>query len=76
MAMPSGRPLLTASLNEETLDRIRRFVAEQGISMSALIEAYGRQLPDLDEPISRACRRTVNIARSIDADRRRRSRRT
>lgn len=72
--MPSDRPQLTATVNEETHDRWRRFAANCGVSISALIEAIGRSLPDDDEtPADPLLRRAVIMARSIDADRRRRT---
>lgn len=74
--VPSDRPLLTASVNEETLERFRAFSAHCGCSISALIEAVGRMLPDDDEPGREWHRQMTRMARSIDADRRRRTRPT
>jgi hypothetical protein len=67
--MPSARPLLTATVDDETRDLWRDFANFHGVSVSALIEAIGRYLVT-DAPLQAWQRRMLQDARVIDAERR------
>lgn len=69
--MPSGRPLLVASVDDETRDQWRTFAALHGVSVSGLIEALGRMLDGKRPPSWQAT--AIGEARAIDAERRARS---
>lgn len=69
-------PKISAVLSEKAYDGWRLFARSRGVSISALLEALGHVLDDLDQPDGRLptlVRDAVSQARQIDDDRRRRS---
>ena len=71
----AARRAIHAFVSPEAHDRWHDFAAEEGVSVSALIEAFAPQLSDeeaLAEPMTVRLGATVTSARAIDATRRRR----
>lgn len=72
-----SRRALHAYVSDEAHDQWHGFAAEQGVSVSAILEALAPELnreSDLVEPISERLDNVVRSARRIDAARRRRRR--
>ena len=70
-----ARRAIHAFVSSEAHDRWHDFAAEEGVSVSALIEAFASELGDTDsseQPISDRLGIVVVSARKIDAHRRRR----
>lgn len=67
--MPSDRPTLSASVDEDTLDTWHDFCAAHGVTISALVEAIGRQLDPRVRP-PRFLAEAIKAARRIQAERR------
>lgn len=76
MAQDNSRKALHAYVSDDAHDQWHGFAAEQGVSVSAVLEALAPELDfDADrEPADLASRlaQVVKSARRIDADRRRR----
>lgn len=75
--MPArDRPQLGVYLSAVAQEGWKRFAEEQGVTVSALIEAIGRQLASIDEHtrLPDFLRSAVREARSISAERRERGR--
>ena len=75
MTMAEKRRALHAYLSADAHEAWHEFAADQGVSVSGLLEAYGRQLADVVSGRSRATKEhtgLVDSARRIDAARRRR----
>jgi hypothetical protein len=71
----AARRAIHAFVSAEAHDTWHDFAAEEGVSVSALIEAFAPQLSDeqaLSEPITDRLGATIAAARAIDASRRRR----
>ena len=64
----SDRRALHAFVSDEAHDYWHDFAAEQGVSVSAILEALAPVLPELEDPGDEV----VKAARKIDAERRRR----
>jgi hypothetical protein len=75
--MAAERRALHAYLSPEAHDAWHDFAAEQGVSVSGMLEAYGLELVDVvtkgDKP-RKDQQALVDAARKIDAKRRRRRR--
>lgn len=71
MTMPTGRPILNVALDEETHAALAAFCEREGVTTSALVEAFARVVV-LDG--QRWVAALVADARRIAADRRRRNR--
>ena len=74
----NGRKALHAYVSDDAHDHWHGFAAEQGVSVSAILEALAPEL-DLEAPISheqlgQRLNLVVKSARKIDAQRRRRRR--
>lgn len=69
--MATGRPVLAASLDEDTNTALRAFCRRHGVSASALIEAFARAVTDPSYPDFAEA--VVAVARHVDAERRARS---
>lgn len=63
-----GKRQLNVFVSEESFEAWRRFADEHGVSVTALIEAIGRTLPD--KP-SGFLAEAVREARRVDSERRR-----
>lgn len=75
--MASRRRSIGAYVSPQARDGWRLFAASRGVSVSALLEALGVALAELDEPERRLpplVREALQEARVIDARRRRRDR--
>jgi hypothetical protein len=75
--MSDDRRALHAYLSKEAHDAWHDFAAEQGVSVSGLLEASGRELAPVAEGNARPRKEhlaLVETARKIDAARRRRRR--
>lgn len=69
------RPYLGGYVSPEAREGWRLFARSRGVSVTALLEALGPVLAELDDPIDELpawARDAVRQAREIDADRRRR----
>lgn len=67
--------MLTAKVDAETYQGWHLWARSRGVTVTALIEAIGREVERHDEPDDRLppwLRRAVRDAREIDGDRRRR----
>ena len=73
MASQADRRAIHAYVTEEAHDHWHDFAAEQGVSVSAILEALAAELGDVADG-SRALDDVVSNARRIDARRRRRTR--
>ncbi len=78
MSDDTGRKALHAYVSDDAHDHWHGFAAEQGVSVSAILEALAPEL-DLDAPMSheqlgQRLNTVVKSARKIDAQRRRRRR--
>ncbi len=78
MSEDTGRKALHAYVSDDAHDQWHGFAAEQGVSVSAVLEALAPEL-DLDEeqskqPLTVRLDEVVRSARRIDAQRRRRRR--
>lgn len=78
MSQDNGRKALHAYVSDDAHDQWHGFAAEQGVSVSAILEALAPELDtdESDEPVELAARLdgVVTAARKIDAQRRRRRR--
>ncbi len=77
MADDSSRRALHAYVSDDAHDKWHGFAAEQGVSVSAILEALAPQLTfeeGADQPVADGLDRVVKAARKIDAARRRRRR--
>lgn len=75
MSDTPSRRAIHAFVSAEAHERWHDFAAEEGISVSALIEAFAPELSDPshgDEPMAVRMQSVVVVARKIDASRRRR----
>ncbi len=72
MATTPERRALHAYLSERAHSQWHEFAAEQGVSVSAILEALASNLGVLDE--DNRAQTVIRRARQIDADRRRRTR--
>lgn len=75
--MAEERRALHAYLSPESHDAWHDFAAEQGVSVSGILEAYGLELVDVVKGKTKARKdqtALVDAARKIDAVRRRRRR--
>ena len=66
---------MTQQLSEESYEGWRLWARSRGVTVTALIEALGRRLAELDQPEARLpalLRDVLAEARQIDDDRRRR----
>lgn len=70
MARP-GKTQLNAFLTNESYEAWRDFCAEQGCTMTALIEAIGRHLPTATLRSGGIISDAIRDARRIDSERRR-----
>ncbi|MEX2294639.1 MAG: hypothetical protein WD691_12685 [Acidimicrobiales bacterium] len=74
--MANGRRTLAVRISDEARSALEAYCQEQGITVTAFVEAVGHQIIDLraDTPSDKALRRaaadTVRIARQIDSERR------
>jgi hypothetical protein len=78
VAQEPGRKALHAYVSDAAHDRWHSFAAEQGVSVSAVLEALAGEL-DADDttsaaPMGERLEIVVRAARKIDAQRRRRTR--
>lgn len=78
MSQDNGRKALHAYVSDDAHDQWHGFAAEQGVSVSAILEALAPEL-DLEgdssaENMSQRLADVVKAARKIDAQRRRRRR--
>lgn len=78
MSQDNGRKALHAYVSDEAHDQWHGFAAEQGVSVSAILEALAPEL-DLDgdranDNVRQRLDDVVKAARKIDAQRRRRRR--
>lgn len=67
--------MLTAMVEADTYEAWRLWARARGVTVTALVEAIGRELAGHDEPDANLppwLRRVVREARGIDDDRRRR----
>ncbi len=77
MADDSSRPALHAYVSDDAHDKWHGFAAEQGVSVSAILEALAPQLrveDGDDRSVASGIDDVVKEARKIDAVRRRRRR--
>lgn len=78
MPQEPGRKALHAYVSDVAHDQWHGFAAEQGVSVSAVLEALAAELQtdgtDADAPMAERLEAVVRAARRIDAQRRRRSR--
>lgn len=77
MSQPTPRRAIHAFVSSEAHDQWHDFAAEEGVSVSALIEAFAPALAEGEsssEPMHERLAAVVKAARSIDAARRRRRR--
>ncbi len=77
MADDTSRRALHAYVSDDAHDKWHGFAAEQGVSVSAILEALAPQLnaeAGDDQPVSDGLDNVVKAARKIDAARRRRRR--
>ncbi len=75
MTQPISRKAIHAFVSVEAHDRWHDFAAEEGVSVSALIEAFAPELSDEalgKEPMFERLQVVIGSARAIDAARRRR----
>ena len=70
--MPTGRPILNIALDEQTHDHFIAFCDTQGVTCSALVEAFARHVDTPEASKQNWLNRLVVEARQIAADRRRR----
>lgn len=73
----NGRKALHAYVSDDAHDQWHGFAAEQGVSVSAILEALAPELDLESAPEERVGERldnVVKVARKIDAQRRRRRR--
>ncbi len=77
MSQDAGRKALHAYVSDDAHDQWHGFAAEQGVSVSAILEALAPEL-DLEteegKDLSERLNSVVKSARQIDAQRRRRRR--
>ncbi|MEZ5375462.1 MAG: hypothetical protein R2733_03060 [Acidimicrobiales bacterium] len=79
MSQDNGRKALHAYVSDDAHDQWHGFAAEQGVSVSAILEALAPELIVDDEPadgekLSERLDTVIRAARRIDAERRRRRR--
>ena len=78
MTQEQGRKALHAYVSDVAHDRWHSFAAEQGVSVSAVLEAMAAELTagaaEAQAPLSERLDAVVRAARRIDAQRRRRTR--
>ena len=78
MSEDNGRKALHAYVSDDAHDQWHGFAAEQGVSVSAILEALAPELnledPQAQEPLTDRLTLVVKTARRIDAQRRRRRR--
>lgn len=78
MPQEPGRKALHAYVSDAAHDQWHGFAAEQGVSVSAVLEALATELQtdgaDAQAPMAQRLEAVVRAARRIDAQRRRRSR--
>ncbi len=79
MSQDNGRKALHAYVSDDAHDQWHGFAAEQGVSVSAILEALAPQLlaedePTADEKLGDRLDTVIKAARRIDAERRRRRR--
>lgn len=72
--MPTDRPYLRGSLDEDTFDRWHDFANRHGLDVSTLLEAIGRRLDPTAVRLPRWQTELVADARRIRAERRDRRR--
>lgn len=75
MKQPASRKAIHAFVSVEAHDRWHDFAADEGVSVSALIEAFAPELGDEalgEEPMFERLEAVIGSARAIDAARRRR----
>jgi hypothetical protein len=75
MTQPPSRRAIHAFVSVEAHEQWHDFAAAEGVSVSALIEAFAPELNDPElgkEPVFRRLEAVVGSARAIDASRRRR----
>jgi hypothetical protein len=73
------RKSLHAYLSDSAFERWHKFAADQGVTLSATLEAFAPELdlsgPEISEPFQSRLTAVVNKARQIDTERRQRNRR-
>lgn len=78
MSKEAGRKALHAYVSDDAHEQWHGFAAEQGVSVSAVLEALAPELDletaDGSEPLNDRLDGVVRAARKIDAQRRRRRR--
>ncbi len=78
MSQDNGRKALHAYVSDDAHDQWHGFAAEQGVSVSAILEALAPELltedDEADEKLSERLDTVIKAARRIDAERRRRRR--
>ena len=77
MSQDNGRKALHAYVSDDAHDQWHGFAAEQGVSVSAILEALAPELDidsERDDKMSQRLDDVVKAARKIDAQRRRRRR--
>lgn len=79
MSQDNGRKALHAYVSDHAHDQWHGFAAEQGVSVSAILEAMAPELlfhddSRSDAPLDDCMGNVVQVARRIDAERRRRRR--
>lgn len=78
MTQEPGRKALHAYVSDAAHDQWHSFAAEQGVSVSAVLEALAAELdarpPSSMAPMGERLEAVVRAARKIDAQRRRRTR--
>lgn len=78
MSQDHGRKALHAYVSDAAHDQWHSFASEQGVSVSAVLEALSGELdggrPEAREPLADRLDTVVRSARRIDAQRRRRTR--
>ncbi len=80
MSQDNGRKALHAYVSDDAHDQWHGFAAEQGVSVSAILEALAPELivdeeePAEGEKLSERLDTVIRAARRIDAERRRRRR--
>lgn len=78
MSQEQGRKALHAYVSDAAHQRWHTFAAEQGVSVSAVLEAMAAELAggaaEAGAPLAERLDAVVRAARKIDAERRRRSR--
>ncbi len=78
MSNDTGRKALHAYVSDDAHEQWHGFAAEQGVSVSAVLEALAPELDleqlDGEQPLTSRLDEVVRAARKIDAQRRRRRR--